>query len=72
MTNISIVGNYLCYLHWRLFLLQRVKSLNVKDMDVVVEPGIGWMELNEYLEPYGLFFPLDPGEFPLIIIIRCF
>ncbi|KAH6830183.1 FAD-linked oxidases family protein [Perilla frutescens var. hirtella] len=38
-----------------------VKSLNVKDMDVVVEPGIGWMELNEFLEPYGLFFPLDPG-----------
>lgn len=31
-------------------------------MDVVVEPGIGWMELNEYLEPYGLFFPLDPGK----------
>ncbi|GFP94927.1 d-lactate dehydrogenase [cytochrome] mitochondrial [Phtheirospermum japonicum] len=42
-------------------LMKRVKSLNVKDMDVVVEPGIGWMELNEYLEPYGLFFPLDPG-----------
>ncbi|CAL5435775.1 unnamed protein product [Camellia sinensis] len=39
----------------------RVKSLHVEDMDVVVEPGIGWMELNEYLEPYGLFFPLDPG-----------
>ncbi|KAL6575114.1 hypothetical protein OROMI_012399 [Orobanche minor] len=43
-------------------LMKRVKSLNVRDMDVVVEPGIGWMELNEYLEPYGLFFPLDPGE----------
>ncbi|KAL6507799.1 hypothetical protein OROGR_023994 [Orobanche gracilis] len=42
-------------------LMNRVKSLNVRDMDVVVEPGIGWMELNEYLEPYGLFFPLDPG-----------
>ncbi|XP_011094227.1 D-lactate dehydrogenase [cytochrome], mitochondrial isoform X1 [Sesamum indicum] len=42
-------------------LMKQVKSLNVKDMDVVVEPGIGWMELNEYLEPYGLFFPLDPG-----------
>ncbi|KAK6131616.1 hypothetical protein DH2020_034630 [Rehmannia glutinosa] len=41
-------------------LMKRVKSLNVKDMDVVVEPGIGWMELNEFLEPYGLFFPLDP------------
>ncbi|KAG4173508.1 hypothetical protein ERO13_A11G062601v2 [Gossypium hirsutum] len=39
----------------------RVKALHIWDMDVVVEPGIGWMELNEYLEPYGLFFPLDPG-----------
>lgn len=41
--------------------MNHVKSLNIEDMDVVVEPGIGWMELNEYLEPYGLFFPLDPG-----------
>ncbi|CAK8534304.1 unnamed protein product [Lathyrus sativus] len=30
-------------------------------MDVVVDPGIGWMEFKEYLEPYGIFFPLDPG-----------
>lgn len=43
------------------FNLQKVKALHVEDMDVVVDPGIGWMELNEYLEPYGLFFPLDPG-----------
>ncbi|KAG8483781.1 hypothetical protein CXB51_023493 [Gossypium anomalum] len=42
-------------------LMKRVKALHIRDMDVVVEPGIGWMELNEYLEPYGLFFPLDPG-----------
>ncbi|KAJ4979802.1 hypothetical protein NE237_010582 [Protea cynaroides] len=42
-------------------LMKNVKALHVEDMDVVVEPGIGWMELNEYLEPYGLFFPLDPG-----------
>ncbi|XP_010263119.1 PREDICTED: D-lactate dehydrogenase [cytochrome], mitochondrial isoform X2 [Nelumbo nucifera] len=42
-------------------LMKTVKSLHIEDMDVVVEPGIGWMELNEYLEPYGLFFPLDPG-----------
>ncbi|KAG2405158.1 D-lactate dehydrogenase [Vigna angularis] len=34
--------------------------LHFDDMNVVVEPAIGWMELNEYLEPYGLFFPLDP------------
>ncbi|XP_071707655.1 D-lactate dehydrogenase [cytochrome], mitochondrial-like [Rutidosis leptorrhynchoides] len=42
-------------------LMKNVKALHVKDMDVVVEAGIGWMELNEYLAPYGLFFPLDPG-----------
>ncbi|KAL5739815.1 hypothetical protein ACOSQ2_028995 [Xanthoceras sorbifolium] len=42
-------------------VMKSVKALHVEDMDVVVEPGIGWMELNEYLEPYGLFFPLDPG-----------
>ncbi|XVE61341.1 hypothetical protein DITRI_Ditri06bG0031700 [Diplodiscus trichospermus] len=42
-------------------LMKRIKALHIEDMDVVVEPGIGWMELNEYLEPYGLFFPLDPG-----------
>ncbi|XP_008241123.1 PREDICTED: D-lactate dehydrogenase [cytochrome], mitochondrial-like isoform X1 [Prunus mume] len=42
-------------------LMNRVKALHVEDMDVVVEPGVGWMELNEYVEPYGLFFPLDPG-----------
>ncbi|OWM82618.1 hypothetical protein CDL15_Pgr002193 [Punica granatum] len=44
-------------------LMNKVKALHVEDMDVVVEPGIGWMELNEYLEPYGLFFPLDPGKY---------
>ncbi|CAN8298439.1 unnamed protein product [Cochlearia groenlandica] len=42
-------------------LMKRVKALHVEDMDVVVEPGIGWLELNEHLEQYGLFFPLDPG-----------
>ena len=42
--------------------MQKVKELHLEDMDVVVEPGIGWMELNEYLKPYGLFFPLDPGN----------
>ncbi|KAG0481292.1 hypothetical protein HPP92_012150 [Vanilla planifolia] len=42
-------------------LMKSVKELHIEDMDVVVEPGIGWMELNEYLKPHGLFFPLDPG-----------
>uniref|UniRef100_A0A0D9WVT4 D-lactate dehydrogenase (cytochrome) n=1 Tax=Leersia perrieri TaxID=77586 RepID=A0A0D9WVT4_9ORYZ len=42
--------------------MKKIKSLHVEDMDVVVEPGVGWIELNEYLKPYGLFFPLDPGK----------
>ncbi|CAM0905413.1 unnamed protein product [Alopecurus aequalis] len=42
-------------------LMKKIKSLHVEDMDVVVEPGVGWIELNEYLKPHGLFFPLDPG-----------
>lgn len=42
-------------------LMKAVKALHIEDMDVVVEPGLGWMELNEYLKPHGLFFPLDPG-----------
>ncbi|KAF9624918.1 hypothetical protein IFM89_015638 [Coptis chinensis] len=52
------------------FALQNVKALHVEDMDVVVEPGIGWMDLNKYLEPYGLFFPLDPGTVqPLVACV---
>ncbi|MCO5556862.1 hypothetical protein L7F22_010416 [Adiantum nelumboides] len=42
-------------------LMKAVKALHVEDMDVVVEPGLGWIELNEFLKPHGLFFPLDPG-----------
>ncbi|KAJ7548856.1 hypothetical protein O6H91_07G030700 [Diphasiastrum complanatum] len=42
-------------------LMKGIKELHIKDMDVVVEPGIGWIELNEFLKPFGLFFPLDPG-----------
>ncbi|KAG6541849.1 hypothetical protein Mapa_016867 [Marchantia paleacea] len=39
----------------------KIKELHIEDMDVVVEPGMGWIELNQYLKPKGLFFPLDPG-----------
>lgn len=42
-------------------LVQKVKAVHAADMDVVVEPGVDWISLNEYLAPYGLFFPLDPG-----------
>ncbi|KAG6770286.1 hypothetical protein POTOM_025963 [Populus tomentosa] len=44
-------------------MLESVKALHIDHMDVVVEPGIGWMELNRLLDPHGLFSPLDPGKF---------
>jgi D-lactate dehydrogenase (cytochrome) len=43
---------------------ERMKSivkLNEDDMDVVVQPGLGWVELNEQIKHMGLFFPVDPA-----------
>lgn len=30
-------------------------------MDVVVQPAVSWMDLNEKIKSTGLFFPIDPG-----------
>ena len=41
--------------------MNAVKEVHEADMDVVVEPGITWNDLNDQLKQYGLFFPVDPG-----------
>lgn len=41
--------------------LNKIISLNVKDLDVVVQAGVGWQDLDEYLRPYNLLFGPDPG-----------
>ncbi|KAJ3290551.1 hypothetical protein HK104_006688 [Borealophlyctis nickersoniae] len=41
--------------------MDKIVAIHADDLDCVVEPGIGWMELREELEPLGLFFPPDPG-----------
>lgn len=41
--------------------MNKVLRLHENDLDVVVQPGVDWQELNLYLGPYGLFFPVDPG-----------
>lgn len=41
--------------------MQKIVAIHVEDMDVVVQPGVGWQELNAVLEEQGLFFPPDPG-----------
>ncbi len=36
-------------------------ALHKDDLDAVVQPGLGWEDLNEQLAEHGLFFPPDPG-----------
>ncbi|KAG7818210.1 hypothetical protein KL928_003211 [Ogataea angusta] len=41
--------------------MNRVLELHEEDLDVVVQPGVGWQDLNAYLDEYGLMFGPDPG-----------
>ena len=41
--------------------MNSIIAVHGKDMDVVVQPGVGYTELNERLAHQGFFFPPDPG-----------
>ncbi|KAL2173505.1 uncharacterized protein P884DRAFT_303370 [Thermothelomyces heterothallicus CBS 202.75] len=41
--------------------MDKIVALHKDDLDVVVQPGIGWEDLNEQLAEHNLFFPPDPG-----------
>lgn len=41
--------------------MKNVIALHENDLDVVVQPGLGWVELNEQLKDKGVFFPVDPA-----------
>lgn len=43
--------------------MDKIIQFNKDDMDIVVQPSIGWQDLNEQLAKMGsgLFFPIDPG-----------
>ncbi|KAK4935769.1 D-lactate ferricytochrome c oxidoreductase [Elasticomyces elasticus] len=41
--------------------MDQILAIHAEDMDVVVQPSIQWMELNDKLKHTGLFFPVDPG-----------
>lgn len=48
--------------------MDKIIQFNKEDMDVVVQPSIGWQDLNEQLAKMGsgLFFPIDPGTPPAL------
>lgn len=39
----------------------QILALHERDLDVVVQPAVGWEDLNEELAKHDLFFPPDPG-----------
>jgi D-lactate dehydrogenase (cytochrome) len=43
--------------------MDKILQFHEEDMDIVVQPSVSWMELNEELakRQSGLFFPVDPG-----------
>ncbi|TID26313.1 glycolate oxidase subunit GlcD [Venturia nashicola] len=41
--------------------MDKILNLHAEDLDVVVQPAVGWETLNEELAKVGLFFPPDPG-----------
>ena len=42
--------------------MNKILEISDKDLQVRVEPGIVYDELNSNLEPFNLFFPPDPGS----------
>ncbi|KAJ7140690.1 FAD-linked oxidase-like protein [Mycena epipterygia] len=43
--------------------MNKILEIHEADADVICQPGLGWMELNETLQSEGipLFFPIDPA-----------
>lgn len=46
--------------------MDKILTLHQDDLDVVVQPAVGWEMLNEDLGEHGLFFPPDPGPGAMI------
>lgn len=46
--------------------MANIIALHQEDLDVVVQPGVGWEDLHDYLSEKGLLFGPDPGPGALI------
>jgi glycolate oxidase subunit GlcD len=61
----SLSGNVVPVYHGIVLNLRKMnKILKIldKDLQVVVQPGVVYDEMNAALRPYNLFFPPDPGS----------
>jgi D-lactate dehydrogenase (cytochrome) len=41
--------------------MDKVVALREDDLDVTVQPAVGWVDLNKKIASTGLFFPVDPS-----------
>lgn len=46
--------------------MNKVLAFNEEDMDIVVQPGVNWVGMNEEIKSSGLFLPVDPSPTALI------
>lgn len=46
--------------------MDKIIAFHPEDMDVVVQAGVNWTDLNAEIEDSGLFLPLDPSPTALI------
>ncbi|KAE9579188.1 D-lactate dehydrogenase [Colletotrichum fructicola] len=46
--------------------MDKIVAFHPDDMDVVVQPGVNWVDLNKSIEESGLFLPLDPSPTAMI------
>ncbi|KAG5947331.1 hypothetical protein E4U53_006429 [Claviceps sorghi] len=46
--------------------MNKILALHKEDLDVVVQPAVGWEALNDDLAKQNLFFPPDPGPGAMI------
>ncbi|CEG66966.1 hypothetical protein RMATCC62417_03454 [Rhizopus microsporus] len=41
--------------------MDHIIAFHPDDLDIVVQPGVQWEVLNQFLKEHNLFFPMDPG-----------
>ncbi|KAF4947599.1 hypothetical protein FGADI_10280 [Fusarium gaditjirri] len=46
--------------------MDRIVAFHPEDMDIVVQAGVNWTNMNEEIKHTGLFLPLDPSPTALI------